>query len=269
MNKDQDKNLSIPEELRKNAEKALRQVNESLAPQLDALESVGKSVSRIFNGVTPMAQTHFDAMNQMAKNLEPVIREFEKNQEWIKRIYESSTISSVEAMNPIIKDIEKSLEESRKLYEGYKSNKTIMIPVTPRERPTGHDKEILAELKILREFFIKNSHPETGESQTQPLSWFNSRTCAITFNGERYLPRQQAHAKLLRYLFANHQEKKNNGEILKEGQRMTEANLAGILDLTIQEFREIKKQVDRKFRENNFPLKIDKNVDGILLIHTV
>lgn len=99
--------------------------------------------------------------------------------------------------------------------------------------------------------------------------WFNHKNNSISFYGEVYKSRNEAQAQFVKQLVMNHQRENNNGTILKRGQRISENDLSNVINLSIGQVREIKKQLNRCFESKGFPLKIDTNTKGILLIHTI
>ena len=128
----------------------------------------------------------------------------------------------------------------------------------------------LEELKKIKEKIDKKLIEEFNERQKElSVKWFNYKNNSISFYGNIYKPRNKPQAKLIRQLVMRYQRENNNGTVLKEGQRVSENNLSNEINLTIEQLRHIKKQLKRSFKDKGFPLKIDSDAEGILLIYTI
>jgi len=130
-------------------------------------------------------------------------------------------------------------------------------------------KSIFAEAE--KETNKSSALPQQEKSHLQEVieKWFNYKNNSISFYGDTYKPRREPQAKFIRQLAMKHQREKNNGTILKPGQRVSEKDLSREINLTIEQFRQIKKQLKRSFKDKGFPLKIDADAEGILLIYTI
>ena len=69
-------------------------------------------------------------------------------------------------------------------------------------------------------------------------------------------------------LIARYQEENKEGKVTKKGERILEKELAKKVGLETEEFKAVKKQLARNFKDRGFPLKVDSNAKGILLICT-
>ena len=141
----------------------------------------------------------------------------------------------------------------------YEKNKNKFLKLTEEIK-----NDININLKNLKE--LNSEENKQGEIKEK---WFHYQNSVITFYGKTYKPSKESHAKFIRQLVSRNQKQNNNGTVLKEGERIPEKNLSIMISTTIKELRDIKKQLIRIFKEKQFPLKIDKNADGILLIYTI
>jgi len=110
---------------------------------------------------------------------------------------------------------------------------------------------------------------KSNEEESRSTDWFNYKKCSVTFRGETYKPRKEEQAKFIKELIIRHQTKNNSGVILKRGETIPINNLSAVLKLSEARIKKLKKQINRTFGERKFPLEIELNVDGILLIHTI
>ena len=99
-------------------------------------------------------------------------------------------------------------------------------------------------------------------------SWFDIKDCSIFFGKMTYKPKFSNQKKVIKELVMMHQEKDAKGNITNPGNRIKEENLCNELDIKPDRFVAIKKQLDRDFKAKRFPLILDCNDKGILLIHT-
>jgi len=126
-------------------------------------------------------------------------------------------------------------------------------------------KETKKKLKYLR----KVSKELRKKGEENPIKWFHLKNCCINFYGKSYKPRSKNQENFTMRLVANHQTRKNSRTILKPGRRISIKELSVLLKLSEKEIKQLKKQLNRAFRNKGFPLKIDSNDDGILLIYTI
>lgn len=118
----------------------------------------------------------------------------------------------------------------------------------------------LIRIEDINEFLKKN-----GKISEE---WFDYRTNSISFGGSNYTPNNTAQGKFIRQLSIRCQKQNKNGDILEKGDRVSSTFLANDAGVTAKEILSIRKQLMRTFKDNKFPLEIDKNSDGILLIYT-
>lgn len=133
---------------------------------------------------------------------------------------------------------------------------TVSKPVMESEFCVPQD-EIVLEVK------------DMGERYDEIKDWYNRENNSLSFRGEFYKPRSEEQAKFIRYLFMSHQKENKKGDVLEPGTRTSENELASEMGVGIKEIRNIKKQLKRCFGSKGFPLKIDSNAEGILLIYTI
>jgi len=123
---------------------------------------------------------------------------------------------------------------------------------------------------IIHNYLIQELKKQNGEaSKTEKINWFNHKNNVINFYGETYKPRSEPQAKFIKELTRKHQRQTNTGTILSPGERILETVLANQINVPIKQIKGIKKQLKRNFKSKSFPLKIDSNAEGILLIYTI
>jgi len=109
---------------------------------------------------------------------------------------------------------------------------------------------------------------KTAMKEEEYKSWFDIKDCCIFFGKMVYKPKFITQKKVIKQLVILHQEKDVKGNITNPGTRIKEENLCNELDIKPDRFVAIKKQLDRDFKAKRFPLILDCNDKGILLIHT-
>lgn len=98
--------------------------------------------------------------------------------------------------------------------------------------------------------------------------WFFSNNNSINFNGVTYTPTNEAQGKFIKQLVINHRKQNKNRDITRDGKRLQEIIMLNETGVTSDKLKTIIKQLNKAFKEKNFPIKIDKNSDGVLLIYT-
>ena len=106
-----------------------------------------------------------------------------------------------------------------------------------------------------------------GKSAKLP-GWFNPNNISICFKEFIYKPSKGPQANMVTELIARYQEENKEGKVTKKGERILEKELAKKVGLETEEFKAVKKQLARNFKDRGFPLKVDSNAKGILLICT-
>ncbi|MEK7663878.1 MAG: hypothetical protein AAB340_00285 [Patescibacteria group bacterium] len=107
---------------------------------------------------------------------------------------------------------------------------------------------------------------------------FDYNNVSFSFSGEFYKPTEEVRKKLLRELWKNRQIKNKKGEIVKDGERKRESEIAVLSGFIKSEqefnfpenknnFKETIKQLNRIFKDKKFPLTINSNKEGILMIY--
>jgi len=131
---------------------------------------------------------------------------------------------------------------------------------------------VRVDIKKFYEFYEKIQEKEASEELVVQLSevrkWFNYKNNSLIFYDKLYKPKRELQGKIIRNLVLKHQEENTKGKILKTGERIKEEVLASMVGSTVSELRKIRKQLERTFKERGFPLKIDLDSEGILLIRT-
>jgi len=127
---------------------------------------------------------------------------------------------------------------------------------------------------------VKLSHPgsriyvklgPTGKANIKEenyKNWFDIKDCCIFFGKMAYKPKFSNQKKFIKQLVMMHQEEDLKGKTTSPGTRIKEENLCNELDIGPDRLVAIEKQLGRDFKAKNFPLRIDYNTEGILLIHT-
>jgi hypothetical protein len=123
-------------------------------------------------------------------------------------------------------------------------------------------------LNCVHNYFMRQIESEALEID-KAIKWFNPKDNSIFLNGKLYKPRKEAQAKVIRNLVMKHQEENNKRIVLKEGKRTPENIFVVETGLPLKQFKSIKKQLRRTFKDKwGFLLRIDSNSEGILLILT-
>jgi len=109
------------------------------------------------------------------------------------------------------------------------------------------------------------------DSQKIIENWFSCKngSVAITFYGNVYKPRTKPQVEFIMQLAMKHQKQNDAGKTLQKGERVSEEFLVNKIGITVKRLKAIIKQLRRSFDDKGFPLKIDSNSDGILLVHTI
>jgi len=251
------------EEQKKIFEKLSKQISSQSKPIKDALEQVGRLQSGyVKNYLTPALQRlapYLKQAEEEIKRFNEIYRSF-KTPYFSKAII-SSDLIEIEQRNQIIseiRDLRKLVEELQTKNAERKQEPLLIQIVSGME---GVEKRLEA---------ITKTKKEDSDSSSKIIEkWFNHKNNSIGFRGEIYKPRNEPQAKFIRQLVVRHQRENNNGTVLKEGQRVSEKNLSNEINLTIEQLRHIKKQLKRSFKDKGFPLKIDLNTEGILLIYII
>ncbi len=184
---------------------------------------------------------------------------------WIENKYLKKKIKDRRIENSIEgKDIERWNED---LLENLGiSEKDLKNYIILKIKNLNRLKEILNEVEAIIE--KKKPVEELSKAYDKTNRYYDPKDNSLLFYSKLYKPRKGPQARVIRYLIMKHQEENNNGTVLKEGERISENMLASEVGLTLKQFKSIKKQFNRTFNDKGFPLKIDTNSEGVLLILT-
>ncbi|GMX58689.1 MAG: hypothetical protein MCSN_3430 [Candidatus Microsyncoccus archaeolyticus] len=189
-----------------------------------------------------------------------------QNNQNINMEYPSFLTSAIEQVEKTKKEVEEAILPILPTIEILKENKIFLDRVFKKEEPVmltkyiNPEREILNEAREIKELIKdKNTNKE--------LEYFNKNY--IIFNGKIYKPFKKIYKDFINELKKKHQKENNNGTVLNKGERMPEKLLSNKLGISIKSIREIKKGVNRSFRDKEFPLRIDTTEEGLLLIHTI
>ncbi len=164
-------------------------------------------------------------------------------------------------------------KERKEFLTNLEKEEKILKINKPEELTTEMDFiTVRVDIKKFYEFYEKIQEKETSEELVVQLSevkkWFNYKNNSLIFYDKLYKPKREIQGKIIRNLVIRHQEENTSGKILKPGERIREEALVSMVGSTVPELRNVRKQLKRTFKERGFPLKIDLNSEGILLIRT-
>ena len=164
-------------------------------------------------------------------------------------------------------------KERKEFLTNFEQEEKILKINRPEELTTEMDFiTVRVDIKKFNEFYEKIQERVVEEDSVAQLSevkkWFNHKNNSLIFYDKLYKPRKGIQGKIIRNLVMRHQEENTSGKILKPGEKIREEELAIIVGSTIHKLSEVRKQLKRTFKERGFPLKIDLDSEGILLIRT-
>jgi hypothetical protein len=120
----------------------------------------------------------------------------------------------------------------------------------------------------------------TKETVKEKEFEFNYSKCQFFYKGEVYRPRNETKREFIKKLWEKHHKQNNKKQIITQGERLPESYFAIKINMirevrefenkrTKRRFKETKKELNRIFRDKKFPIKIDSNKEGLLLIRTI
>lgn len=172
-----------------------------------------------------------------------------------------------------LKELQKEtlLKERWKFQDMIEEWEKIKMPMNKKTCAISQNPEIL-KIKKYKDYLIEvhnylyyELHNEKEENKTKD-DWYDYEKCSIYFYGTHYNPRGEKQKKLIKELLLSHQIENNNKKILKEGEWKTEKALEQMFNISNIRLKNIKKQINRNFKDKKFPLKIYSKLKKYLLI---
>jgi len=244
----------------------IEEVNKELEEKRKVFEKLGKQFSSLIPPDNIHAWERYKELSQeISKQAEPMKKALEQLNVVYSGSIQNSLAPVLQRLALSLKRLEEQIKNFNELYKtpDYSLSEAIISPNLIRAQ---QEAEIISELKEVRKLIEKST---IKKDEPIPIKWFNHKNNSISFYGEIYKPRNEPQAKFIRQLVMRHQRENNNGIVLKEGQRVSENNLSSEINSTIEQLRQVKKQLKRSFKDKGFPLKIDSNAEGVLLIYTI
>lgn len=240
----------------------LEGTNKELEEQIKSLKKLEKQISLVARSSS--VKNYEEAFEKISEQLAPLKDALERIGR-AQRTVKISLTPTLQRLAPSLKKLEKQIKNFDELHKTPDSflPKAIISPDLIRVQQGD---EMISELKEIRKLIEKST---IKKDELKPIKWFNHKNNSISFYGDTYKPRGEPQAQFIRQLTTRHQKENNNGTILKPGQRVSEKILSSEINMTIKQLRNIKKQLKRSFKDKGFPLKIDLNAEGILLIYTI
>ena len=257
--------LKVPaEETRKQFEELF----EELDKKQKALGKLEEQISSQICKDLSVPIQYFKSYEEITKKISEQLAPFKSALEEISRLQSTTKNYLTPALQRLTAPIKQIEEQIRNLNELYKVSDHSLSEaiISPDLMLVQQGAEMISELREVRKLIEKYT---IKKDETISVKWFNYKNNSISFHEEIYKPRSEPQARLIRQLVMKCQKENNNGTVLKEGQRVSENNLSNEINLTIEQLRHIKKQLKRSFKDKSFPLKIDSNAEGILLIYTI
>lgn len=230
------------------------------------MEKIKSKANKEKNPIAGLQALSLDARRSIAKVLDVALRNFEIDSFGYGDMRNGSFYRLLFILDRTNKELNQGeawtvLRGINKYIDGFQ-----FIPAGVEQSERGREwLDLIQQLQYIRKT-LGDLHKD---HEPMPTKWFNPKNNSISFYGNIYKPRNELQAKFIRQLVMKHQRENNKGTVLKEGQRVSEKNLSSEINLTIEQLRHIKKQLQRSFKDKGFPLKIDSHAEGILLVYTI
>jgi len=257
-----DKLLELKEALKK---ELIEEVGKKIKEQIKPLKELGKQISLVARS------SHIKEYDEAFRKISEQIAPLKDILEEVSRLQSTYAIHAKNYLTPAlqrlitpIRQIEEQMKRFELFLEDLEYPKEAFISSDVIQAKQGA--ETISELREIRKLIEKST---TKKDEPIRIKWFNYKNNSISFYGDIYKPRNEPQAKFIRQLVMKCQRENNNGTVLKGGQRVSEKNLSSKINLTMEQIRYIRKQLNRSFKDKGFPLKIDLNAEGILLIYTI